>query len=308
MLIKLVIISITTWLLLFKQGTSEIIQIRYLSRLAGKFSLRASFLFAILFSLIGEAASSRCDKTLTVHLDLHAPSAYLDSNGQVVGMDALLAQRILTQAGCKVRWHTTSMTGERILRSLQQGKFDVMIRASKTVQRQEYAYFSDPYRDEVVGMFSRKQLKLPSTFSMVDVLARKLRVIGPVSGWYGDEFEMLRSKWKKEGYYTAYPDAKHATDLLFIEPSRGHLLIVDADIFYFHLGKERYDQVKLVGKNLHISPALLMFNQKSLEKNDLIAINQAILLLQQTGELKAIENNHRPQSLQKLLKANTPLL
>jgi polar amino acid transport system substrate-binding protein len=280
----------------------------YLLYLAGKLSLGVSFLFTILFSLLGEAAESRCDKTLTVHLDLHAPSAYLDSKGQVAGMDALLAQRILTQAGCKVRWHTTSMTGERILRSLQQGQFDVMIRASKTAQRQEYAYFSDPYRDEVVGLFSRKKLELPSTFSLVDVLERKLRVIGPVSGWYGDKFEMLRAKWIQEGYYTAYPDAKRATELLFIEPSRGHLLLVDADIFYHHLGEERYEQVKLVGKNLYISPALLMFNQKSLEKSDLIAINQAIFLLQQTGELKAIENNYRPQPLQELLNVNAPLL
>ena len=133
-------------------------------------------------------------------------------------------------------------------------------------------------------------------------------MIGPVSGWYGDEFEVLRTKWKQEGRYTAYPDAKRATELLFIKPSRGDLLLVDADIFYHHLGIERYDQVKLVGKNLHISPALLMFSQKSLEKSDLIAINQAIMLLQQTGELKAIENSYRPQLLQKLIKANAPHL
>jgi polar amino acid transport system substrate-binding protein len=240
-------------------------------------------------------------------LDLHAPSAYLDSNGEVAGMDASLSQKILTQAGCKVRWHLLPMTGERILRSLQQGKFDVMIRASKTKQRQKYAYFSEPYRDEVVGLFSREQLKLPSTFSMHDALEQKLGLIGPVSGWYGEKFEKFRTKWKKEGYYTAYPDAKRATDLLFIEPSRGQLLLVDADIFYFHLGTKRHDQVKLVGNNLHITPATLMFNQKSLEQSDLTAINQAILQLEQTGELKAIENNYRPQSLQHLLKANTPL-
>jgi polar amino acid transport system substrate-binding protein len=282
--------------------------LKYLFCRAGKLSLIVSLLFTVLFSLTGKTAEIRCDKTLTVHLDLHAPSAYLDSNGQIAGMDAMLAQRILTQAGCRVNWHLIPMTGERILRSLQQGKFDVMIRASKTVQRQKYAYFSDPYRDEVVGLFSRKKLKLPATFSMVDALERKLRLIGPVSGWYGDEFEVLRTKWKQKGYYIAYPDAKRATNLLFIEPSRGNLLLVDADIFYLHLGKERYDQVKLVGKNLHINPTSLMFRQKSLEKNDLIAINQAILMLRQTGELKAIENHYRPQSLQKLLKANTPHL
>ena len=278
---------------------------KYLPSLAGSFSLIAYFLLTILFSLNGETAEVRCNKTLTVHLDLHAPSAYLDNNGQVAGMDAMLAQRILNQAGCQVRWHLLPMTGERILRSLQQDKFDVMIRASKTAQRQKYAYFSAPYRNEVVGLFSRKQLKLPPIFNMSDALEQKLRLIGPVSGWYGDKFEILRTKWKKERLYSAYPDAKRATELLFIEPSRGSLLLVDADIFYLHLGEERYEQVELVANNLHISPASLMFSRNSIEKSDLIAINQAINLLQKTGELKAIENSYRPQSLQELLKANS---
>lgn len=276
----------------------------YLSSLAGKFNLIVSFVLAVFFSPYGETAEVRCNKTLTVHLDLHPPSAYLDNNEQVAGMDAMLAKKILTQAGCQVRWHLAPMTGERILRSLQEGKFDVMIRASKTVKRQEYAYFSVPYRDEVVGLFSRKQLELPPTFNIADALEQKLRLIGPVSGWYGEEFEKLRSKWKQERLYTAYPDAKRATELLFIEPSRGSLLLVDADIFYLHLGKERYKQVTLVGNNLHISPASLMFSHKSIDKSDLIAINQAILQLQKSGELKAIENSYRPQPLQKLLEAN----
>ena len=79
-----------------------------------------------------------------MHLDLRAPSAYLDNSGQVVGMDTLLTQRILTQAGCQIRWHLTPMTGARILRSLQQGKFDVMIRASKTPKRQQYTFLVKP--------------------------------------------------------------------------------------------------------------------------------------------------------------------
>jgi hypothetical protein len=58
---------------LLKQGKLKIIQMKYLSYLAGKFSQIASILFVILFSLIGKTAEIRCDKTLTVHLDLHAP-------------------------------------------------------------------------------------------------------------------------------------------------------------------------------------------------------------------------------------------
>ncbi len=248
-----------------------------------------------------EAADVRCDKTLSVHLDLHPPSAFLDDNDQVTGMDALLTQRILTRAGCKVRWHFTPMTGARILRSLQQGEFDVMVRASKTDARQQYAYFSEPYRHEVVALFSRKQLKLPAAFTMADALNQGLRLIGPASGWYGDEFEALRSKWQKKGFYTAYPDAARATDLLFAEPSRGDLVLVDADIFFYYLGEERYDQINLVGNNVLITPALLMFSHGSLDQTDLSAINHAIVQLRQTGELTAIEKSYRPLGLQKLL-------
>ena len=53
-----------------------------------------------------------------------------------------------------------------------------------------------------------------------------------------------------------------------------------------------------------INPALLMFNQRSLEQTDLYVINQAILHLRQTGELAMIENSYRPQALQKLLSVS----
>ena len=72
---------------------------------------------------------------------------------------------------------------------------------------------------------------------MPDAFNQGLRLTGSACGWYGNEFEALRAKGKQKEFYTPYPDATHATELLFAEPSRGDLLLVDADIFSSFLVK-----------------------------------------------------------------------
>lgn len=249
-----------------------------------------------------EVSAPACDKSLRVHLDLHAPSAYLNSQAQVEGMDADMAYQILTRAGCKVSWHLQPMTGARIIRSLQDGHFDVMIRASNTPERQQYAYFSTPYRQEVVGVFSLKESGLEPFLTLDSALAQKLRLIGPASGWYGEYFEQLRKRWRESGLYTSYPDAAKATELLFATPSRGELVLVDADIFFHHLGRERHHLVQLMKDRLMVTPAHLMVRKNAVEAEDLLAINQAIQDLREEGVLAGLENRYRPVPLQQMLQ------
>ncbi|GAB3023600.1 hypothetical protein GCM10027098_19740 [Bowmanella dokdonensis] len=250
---------------------------------------------------MASAADKPCDKLLRVHLDLHAPSAYLDGE-RILGMDAELVEAILTRAGCRIQWHTVPMTGARILKSLQDGRIDMMIRASKTPRRLQYAYFTRPYRQEVVGLFRRHTTELPSTLTLEQAWQTKLRLIGPASGWYGEEFERYRQQWQQTNLYTAYPDAAVATELLFAHPSRGELLWVDADIFYHFLGPGRRQKVRLLDNYLLNSPAMLMITKSSINSQDLQAINRAIFELSHQGKLSAIEERYRPPELRSLLE------
>lgn len=247
------------------------------------------------------ASEALCNKELKVHLDLHAPSAYLNDQQRVVGMDADMANLILTEAGCQISWHLLPMTGARIIRSLQDGEFDVMVRASNTAERREYAYFSQAYRQEVVGLFSHKRDGLPASLTLEQAQAEGRRLIGPASGWYGEHFQRLRARWQELNLYTPYPDAAKATELFFARPSRGELVLVDADIFFQNLGPDRYDSVVLNGSSLIVTPAHLMIRKGALDTTDLAAINQAIETLLKEGRLQQLENRYRPLALQRML-------
>ncbi len=248
-------------------------------------------------------ADTICPAPLRVHVDLHAPSAYLGAQGELQGMDTEQVKLILQQAGCNWRFSTTPMTGARILKSLQQGDIDVMIRATITPDRQQYAWFSIPYRQELVALFSRHQQILPVPFSYAAALTQGLTIIGPASGQYDAEFEQYRPLFKAKNLYTPYPDAFVGTELLFATPGRGDVLLADADIFYHQLGTARLTQIQLVAGSLTVNPAHLMFSKKTVSAATVAAINNAIQILRRDGRLATIEQSYRPSQLQAQLAA-----
>ncbi|WP_348730977.1 transporter substrate-binding domain-containing protein [Rheinheimera texasensis] len=242
-----------------------------------------------------------------MHLDLHAPSAYHDASGQLRGMDVELVSAIMQAAGCQIRWHVTPMTGARIVKSLQDGEIDLMIRASKNPDRERFACFSQPYRQEVVGLFARTRSDLPDELGLADALRLGLRMIGPASGWYGIEFEQYRNRFKQQKRYTAYPDAQVGTELLFATPSRGDLVLIDADLFYHFVGPDRIMDIRLASPQLHVTPAHLMASQQTVNLATMAALNKAIRRLQQSGELQRLEQSYRPKVLSEQLAKQAKL-
>lgn len=243
-----------------------------------------------------------CPLPLRVHVDLTAPSAFLDAQKQVRGMDADLIRAIFSEAHCPVEFELTPRTGARILKALQEGEIDVMIRASKTAERTTFAFFTEPYRDEIVGVFAHKPIAFSKAITLTDALQQRLQLIGPASGWYGNSFESLRQHYKTLNLYTPYPDAKVATELLFASPSRGDLLVVDADIFFYYAGAGRLNDIEPIGDWLHVTPAHLMLSKKTVQPALVERLDQAISRLQQQGVLQQIEQQYRPELLQRMMR------
>lgn len=258
-------------------------------------------------ALAAAPSETVCPQPLRVHLDLHAPSAYQDASGQLRGMDVELVSAIMQAAGCQWRWHLTPMTGARIIKSLQEGDIDLMIRASKNPDRERFARFSQPYRQEVVGLFARNRNDLPEQLSLADALRLGLRMIGPASGWYGIEFEQYRNRFKQQKRYTAYPDAQVGTELLFATPSRGDLVLIDADLFYHFVGPDRIMDIRLANSQLHVTPAHLMASQRTVNLATMAALNKAIRRLQQSGDLSRLEQSYRPKVLRDQLAGHAKL-
>ena len=180
-----------------------------------------------------------------------------------------------------------------------------MIRATITPDRQQYAWFSRPYRQEVVALFSKREQQLPTPFSYAAALAQRLTLIGPASGQYDVSFEQYRPLFQANHLYTPYPDAFVGTELLFATPGRGELLLADADIFYHQLGTARLEKVRLIEGSLTITPSHLMLSKKTVSVATVAAIDRAIQILQHNGRLAAIEQAYRPTQLQALVKTTS---
>jgi len=251
-------------------------------------------------SVCAAPANDICPRPLRVYLDLHAPSAWRTDDGQMLGMDAEMVQAILTNTGCQIRWELTPMTGARIIKSIEDGDIDLMIRASKNAARAQFGWFTEAYRQELVGMYTRQNTDVPSQLTLPQARRLGLSLIGPASGWYGVEFEQYRNWFKKLQQYTAYPDAVVGTELLFATPSRGELLMIDADLFYYHLGT-RQTQVRPVS-GLYINPAYLLLSKKTVNQATLQALNLAIDRLKQQGVLLQLEQKYRSPALQQQVR------
>ena len=129
------------------------------------------------------------------------PPYQYEENDQILGIDIDITRAVINAENCKATFK--KMTWQRQLNSIKSGKIDLGAAASKTADREEFAYFTEKYRDETMSLFLRKGLK---DMQIKDLKELEKMVIsghfklGIVRGYhYGAEFgELLKNKTFKK--------------------------------------------------------------------------------------------------------------
>jgi polar amino acid transport system substrate-binding protein len=181
---------------------------------------------------------------------------------------------------------------------LETGKLDAAIRASKTVEREKFAYFTTPYRDEVMAVYARKQSGITRFEDLQAAYLKGLILIGPANGFYGDAFEHLKTRWLAANRYTQYKQSHKAHQLLFATPTRGDIIFVDSDIFYHSLGKQLSQEVESPTDWIRVSPIHIIMSKASVSQATVERLNKAILTLTKDGTLARIVDKYRPAYVQ----------
>ena len=119
------------------------------------------------------------------------PYSFLDEKQQLTGYRIEFMQQLFGRLGCKLEVLTDS-PWKRALMLLESGEIDVLMNASKSSDREAYAWFSTPYEDEKVAVFvaaaQRDQLRLKQ---LADI-AEKGYSVGIIRGnFYGSQFSAL---------------------------------------------------------------------------------------------------------------------
>ena len=98
------------------------------------------------------------------------------------GVDIELISTAVKNMGCEVSYKQG--TWVLLLDELKKGQVDLLLGASKTESREQYAYFSNPYRTEEFSLYIRKDDATRANYKDIDEFISNGSKIGIVDDYY----------------------------------------------------------------------------------------------------------------------------
>ncbi|MCH1929032.1 transporter substrate-binding domain-containing protein [Shewanella sp. A25] len=134
-----------------------------------------------------------CPTPIRVGYNDWPPYAWQALNGEESGLDIELMRDFAEYIGCQVTF--IKIPAKRSHQMLKEGALDMMMGATLTLERQDYAFFSRAYREEEIRLFaldkSDSHLELTQ---WEDIFEQKLRLLVPNSGWFGTDYERTQHR------------------------------------------------------------------------------------------------------------------
>lgn len=230
-------------------------------------------------------ATFACSNPIKVGYNDWAPYAWQDPQGEAQGLDVELMRSFAQFLGCDVNF--INVPAKRSHQMLKAGALDVMMGATKTQDRQEYALFSEDYRNEAVRLFvldeKKEQIHLGQ---WQDIFTYKLRLLVPTSGWYGNDYHDSLGRLEQAQLLVLSPSLDQSVQMLY--HGRGDLIIGDAMAVPYIASQ--YQGVKLAPLRLVLeeNPIHLMLSKVSMSALQLTQINTAIRTLKDNGEIARV--------------------
>lgn len=225
------------------------------------------------------AAPTATTCELRAGFDAWEPYHYLGQGQQPQGLDIDILQTLATELNCQLKLEQD--TWAALLRRLQNGELDILPGASKSSERERYAWFSRPYRQEQFVIYQRQESEL--NFPNLAAMLAAGHKIGLVSGYfYGQEVDELLGEMP-EAFISAQLSELNMARLLDEEISA---LLEDSMVATAILRRKGLDRYISAGSlRLPESEVYLMLSKSSIGEQQLQQINAALDKMQQDGSL-----------------------
>ncbi len=224
------------------------------------------------------AQSSDCQ--LTMGFDAWEPYQYVGVGNVVTGLDVEIVHAVAEQMGCTVE--IQQATWVELLNALRRGEVDFVLGASMTEDRQQFAYFSEPYREERFILYVRRyEGNLPYTNITEFVQAgHKLGIVNEY--FYGDEITRL---YTDDAYHDQFVGA------IISEMNMARLIDEEIDGFL----EDSFVGASIIRRrglddfiephsiNLGSSEVYVMFSRASVDETVVNAFNQGLAAIQASG-------------------------
>ena len=222
-------------------------------------------------------ATAACTRPLRVPYEDWRPYSFF-SDGQHTGLETELLAAVAKEAGCRVSY-VREVPRNRRLPMLLAGELDLLIAA--TPRPGDAAWYTRPYRDEVLGVFMRADEARMDARSLDELLRARLRLVTH----RGPAIVPIVNDFKARGLLTWFEE--YAKGVQLMQLGRGDVLLGDSVAVSY---AARAADVPLIELPITLlrDPVTYKLSRKSLTEADLRAFNQAIQRLEARGELQRI--------------------
>jgi polar amino acid transport system substrate-binding protein len=224
--------------------------------------------WALLLMLLCPAGQAQeapaCAQTLRIvrHMD-HVDTAE----------DRFLA-RVMRRSGCglQVLRLPYSATLQRRLDMLAAGDIDLMVGVSRRPERESFGLFSVPFRTETVRLWARagEQASYVDR-SLAALAAARVRIVGPSSGWFGEDYDTLRRR--ADPALQTYKPFHQGVALLL--GGRGDLLLAD-ELWVEELAPAQRAQLEALPGAVYTEALHFMYSRRTVEPSTVQRIDAAI--------------------------------
>lgn len=244
------------------------------------------FLFIVFLS---SQVNAKKITSITVGWEIWYPYQYQDNNNQLIGLDVCILNAIAEKISVNLAY--IELPWKRHLMYLKKGKVNIAMGSSKNREREEYAYFTEPYRVEEIRLFVMKgKEKEMDQVTLADVIDGNY-ILGVERGYfYGDEYTYLSTRPNFKYHFNEVTDLSQNVKMLL----KGHIDGLLADPIAMNTYIEMFNlQGKFYQHSLYIyqTEIYFMLSKSSMSLEDVTQFNHAISELKNSGEINKIINS-----------------
>ena len=239
--------------------------------------------------LLAASANEAFSQELSLGWEDWKPYQYKDDNETVTGLDIELVQAIVRNIDRELT--LVELPWKRHLNNVKQGRTDLAASASKTPEREEYAFFSEPYRTESAVMYVRKEDADMYRFnSLKEIIGTDFKLAVTRGYYYGEEFESLKDDPEFKTNIREVNDNQFAQRQLMKKRVDGFL--EDPVAATVELREENLLEKVSVYMPIYSDNIYVMFSKKSTKPEMVIEFNRSLAELKANGVIDKIMDRY----------------
>ncbi|NOU49316.1 transporter substrate-binding domain-containing protein [Pseudoalteromonas sp. JBTF-M23] len=233
-------------------------------------------------------AVEQCRQSVKLGLVADWPPLTYFRHDEAQGLDIEIAKMVFNSIDICVNY-VRLPSSARALEQMEKGYIDVAVMVSYTEERAKYGYFSRPYRNEKMRLFSYLE---PQPISSLNELLDEGKTIGlSIGSFYGQELIQLANSKRYQNQLVQISSAERRAEMLV--KKRVDFIVDDLITGLYMMKSKGYEKIKPWPYVVHDNQVHFFIRKSQASKKILDSVNNAIESLQPKIDLLVASFVHR---------------